>query len=169
MSFGQLSLRCLEYATCIAIEILDIGPQKRLAEHQKSLRSIWKYTAVVQAPLMADLPRERVEKVEFPFTYVGVEYFGPIEVKHMRKTSKRWVCVFICLLTRAIHLEMVYSLDTDSCRSAVMRFTARIGHPSIIWSDNGTNFVRANYQLKRFASRWHNSDFQEKLQRKKII
>ena len=44
-----------------------------------------KYSAAVQAPIMADLPRERVEKVEFPFTYVGVEYFGSIEVKYMTK------------------------------------------------------------------------------------
>ena len=99
-----------------------------------------KYSAVVQAPIMAaDLPRERVEKIDFPFTYVGVDYFGPIEVKYMRKTSKRWVCVFTCLSTRAIHLEMVYSLDTDSCRSAVSLFIARRGHPSTIWSHNGTS------------------------------
>ena len=56
-----------------------------------------KYSANVQAPLMANLPRERVEKVDFSFTYV--DYFGPLEVKYMRKTMKRW----------AIHLEMVYS------------------------------------------------------------
>ena len=128
-----------------------------------------KYSAVVQAPIMADLPRERVEKVDFPFTYVGVDYFGPIEVKYMRKTLKRWVCVFTCLSTRAIHLEMVYSLDTDSCLSAVLRFIARRGHPSTIWSDNGTNFVGANNELKQFASMWQSSDFQEKLQQKKIV
>ena len=61
-----------------------------------------KYSAVVQAPIMADLPRERVEKVHFPFTYVRVVYFGPTEVKYMRKTLKRWVCVFTCLSTRAL-------------------------------------------------------------------
>ena len=42
---------------------------------------------------MPELPKERVEKVEFSFTYAGVDYFGPIEVKYMRKTLKRWVCV----------------------------------------------------------------------------
>ena len=125
-----------------------------------------KYSAVVQAPIMADLPRERVEKVDFPFTYVGVDYFGPIEVKYMRKTLK---CVFTCLSTRAIHLEMVYSLDTDSRLSAVLRFIARRGHPSTIWSDNGTNFVGANNELKQFVSMWQNDDFQEKLRQKKIV
>ena len=91
-----------------------------------------KYSAVVQAPIMADLPRERVEKVDFPFTYVGVDCFLPIEVKYMRKTLKRWVCVFICLSTMAIHLEMVFSLDVHSCLSALTRFIARRGHISIL-------------------------------------
>ena len=72
----------------------------------------------------------------------------------MRKTLKRWVCVLTCLSTRAINLEMVYSLDTDSCLSAVLRFIARRGHPLTIWSDSGTNFVGANNELKQFASMW---------------
>ena len=107
-----------------------------------------RYSAVIQAPIMADLSRERVKKVDFPFTYVGVDYFEPIVVKYMRKTLKRWVCVFTCLSTRAIHLEMVCLLDTVSCLSAVIRFIARRGHPSTIWSDNGTNFVGANNVAK---------------------
>ena len=111
-----------------------------------------KHSAVVQALIITDLPRERVEKVDFSFIYVGVEYFGPIEVKYMRKTLKRWVCVFTCLSTRAIHLEMVISLDADSCLSAFTHFVARRGHPSTIWSDNGTNFVGANNELMQFAS-----------------
>ena len=50
-----------------------------------------KYNAAVQAPIMAGLPRERVEKVDFPVTYVRVDHFWPIEVEYMRKTLKRWV------------------------------------------------------------------------------
>ena len=44
------------------------------------------YSADVQVPLMADLFHERVKKVDFPFTYVGVDYFGPLEVKYMRRS-----------------------------------------------------------------------------------
>ena len=128
-----------------------------------------KYSASFQAPLMADVPRERVEKVEFPFTYVGVDYFGPLEVKYMRKTIKRLACVFTCLSKRTIHLEMVNSLDTDSCLSALMRFIARRGRTSTIWSDNETNFVGANNELNQFTSMWPTSDFQGKLCQKTLV
>ena len=66
-------------------------------------------------------------------------------------------------------LEMVFSLDTDSCLSAVIRFITRRGHPLTIWSDNGTNFVGANNELKQFASMWQYNYFQEKLRQKKIV
>ena len=118
---------------------------------------------------MADAPRERLEKAKFPFTYVGVDYFGPLEVKYMRKTMKRRACVFSCLSTRAIHLELVFSLDTDSCLSAIKRFIATRCPPSTIWSDNGTNSVGAYNELKHFTSMWQTSDFQEKLRQKKIV
>ena len=108
--------------------------------------------------------QKRVEKDDFPFTYVG-----PIEVKYKRRPLKRWLCVYTCLSTRATHLEMVYLLDTDSCLSAVTKFIAGLGHPLTIWSDNGSNFVRANNELKQFASMCQNSDFKEKLRQKKII
>ena len=72
-------------------------------------------------------------------------------------------------LPACLHLEMVYSLDTDSCLRAVTRFIARRCHPLTIWSDNGTNCVGANNELKQFASMWQNSDFQEKLYQRKIV
>ena len=85
----------------------------------------------------------------------------------MRKTLK--MCVFTCLSTRAIHLEVMYLLGTDSCLNAVTQFIARRGHPSTISSDNGTNFVDANNELKQFASMSQNCDFQETLRQKKIF
>ena len=64
------------------------------------------------------------ERVEFSFNYIGVDYFEPLEVKYMSKTMKRLACVLTGLSTRAIHLEMVYSLDTDFRLSALTRFIA---------------------------------------------
>ena len=65
------------------------------------------------------------------------------------------------MFTRETHPKMVYSQDTGSCLSAIAQFIARRGHPSTIYSDNVTNFVGTNKELKQFASMWQNSDLQE--------
>ena len=97
----------------------------------------------VISPLMADLPKERLGYMQPPFANCGVDYFGPFFVTVRRSTEKRWAFLFTCLTTRAIHLEVVPSLDTSSCVAGIERFIARPGTPSIFWSDNGTNFVGA--------------------------
>ena len=65
-------------------------------------------------PLMASLPRCRLQPYSRPFSISGLDYFGPIYVQYGRGTIKRWVLLVICMNTRAVHLEMVYSLDTNS-------------------------------------------------------
>ena len=97
--------------------------------------------------LMADLPKERVEVDKPPFTYVGVDYFGPMQVKYRRGTVKRYGCIFTCLVTRAVHLEVAHSLDSNSFLMALHRFMARRGKPQKIFSDNGSNFVAAEREL----------------------
>ena len=98
-------------------------------------------------PVMASLPRERLALCKPPFTNTGVDYFGPISVKRGRVTEKRWGCIFTCLTTRAVHLEVAGDLSTDSFIVALRRFRGRRGNPKTIRSDNGTNFVGANREL----------------------
>ena len=76
------------------------------------------------APVMADLPEERLD-ASTAFTNVGVDYFGPFIVKIGRRNEKRWCCLFTCLTMRVVHIEVVPKLDTDSCLNAIMRFIAR--------------------------------------------
>lgn len=97
---------------------------------------------------MADLPAERVLPDEAPFTHVGIDYFGPIEVKRSRSLLKRYGVLFTCMTSRAVHLEVAYTLDTDSCINSVRRFICRRGPVSTFRSDNGTNFVGASRELK---------------------
>lgn len=96
---------------------------------------------------MASLPKERLALCEPPFTNTGVDYFGPMNVKRGRVTEKRWGCIFTCLTTRAVHLELAGGLTTDSFIMALRRFRGRRGDPKTIRSDNGTNFIGANREL----------------------
>ena len=97
---------------------------------------------------MSDLPKDRVVSDEPAFVRVGVDYFGPFNVKYRRGTAKRYGCLFTCLSTRAVHIEIAHSLTSDSFLMALHRFIARRGRPEKLWSDNGTNFVSANRELE---------------------
>lgn len=88
---------------------------------------------------MADLPQERLQPDLPAFTNVGVDYFGPINVKRGCTTLKRYRVLFTCMTSRAVHIEVANSLDTDSCTNALRRFTCRRGQMKHIRSDNGTN------------------------------
>jgi hypothetical protein len=98
---------------------------------------------------MADLPPERLQPDKPPFTFVGLDCFGPFMVKQARSEVKRYGCIFTCLTTRAVHIEKLNSLDTDSFLNGLRRFVARRGTPDKFWSDNGTNFVGGLSELKK--------------------
>lgn len=96
---------------------------------------------------MAPLPPARLAAFERPFTYVGIDYFGPLFVAVGRRREKRWGVIFTCLTIRAVHVEVAHSLDTSSCIMAISNFIARRGSPREIYTDNGTNFKAAEKVL----------------------
>ena len=57
-------------------------------------------------PLMAALPRHRLEATQPPFTNTGIDYFGPMNVVIFRRSVKRYGLLFTCLVTRAVHIEI---------------------------------------------------------------
>ncbi|XP_017469917.1 PREDICTED: uncharacterized protein LOC108361720 [Rhagoletis zephyria] len=102
-------------------------------------------------PMMGLLPEDRVTPYVRPFTYTGLDYFGPVNVTVGRRTEKRWVALFTCLTVRAIHLEVAYDLSTDSCILAIRNFMNRRGVPRRIRSDNGKNFIGIAGEVRRFS------------------
>lgn len=95
---------------------------------------------------MADLPVDRLVDAP-PFTYSGVDFFGPFYVKEGRSEKKRWGCLFTCLSSRAIHIEVAHSLSTDSFINCYRRFVGRRGPVRELRCDRGTNFVGAKSEM----------------------
>lgn len=103
--------------------------------------------------IMADLPPSRFSQIR-PFLQVGVDFCGPITIREsMRRkavTSKAYICVFVCLSVKAVHIELVSDLSTAAFLAALDRFTARRGLASDIYSDCGTNFQGASNEIRSF-------------------
>lgn len=91
------------------------------------------------------------------FTRVGVDCFGPFEIKCGQGTIKQYRVIFTCLSVRAVHIEVFASLNTDSFIHALRRFIARRGQVSVLYSDNGTNFVGAERELKEAIKIWNHN------------
>lgn len=104
---------------------------------------------------MADLPRIRLQPKP-PFMHTGVDYAGPITLRQGRNIkTKGYIAVFVCMTFKAIHLELVSSLDAESFIAALSRFVSlRAGNVRHIYSDNGTNFVKANRELREAYEIW---------------
>jgi hypothetical protein len=105
--------------------------------------------------VMAPLPTLRTEIPLRAFAHCGVDYGGPFNVKITRnRREKRYLCLFTCLSSRAVHLEIAFGLDTASFLNALSRMTARRGRPLEMVSDNGTNFIGAERELRELLSQW---------------
>ena len=103
--------------------------------------------------VMADLPECRLKADGAPFENTGMDYFGPFLVKRGRSQVKRYGILFTCMSSRAVHLEIAHSLETDACINAIRRFMARKGPVKSITSDNGTNIVGAEKELREMINK----------------
>ena len=101
---------------------------------------------------MADLPPERLEAVPI-FTHIAIDAFGPFYIFDGRSTrrssasKKIWAVIFVCMPSRAVHLEPLHGMDVTSFRNAFVRFTSARGSCASVFSDQGTNFTCARRQM----------------------
>ena len=125
-----------------------------------------RYKPILLHSKMSDLPHARVTEAA-AFSHVGVDYFGPVLLKEKkfrnRTQIKGYGCVFICMATKAIHLEIVSDLSTEGFLGALRRFMGRRGIPEHVYSDNGTNFVGANNQLRELFALFNSEEFRNKV------
>ncbi|XP_065180165.1 uncharacterized protein LOC135810600 [Sycon ciliatum] len=99
-----------------------------------------------RTPDMAPLPSARATR-SIPFTHVGLDYFGPLLVKHQPSTKKVWVLLVTCMATRAVHLELVADMTTEEFLLAFRRFVSLRGCPEEVVSDNAPQFILAKSVL----------------------
>lgn len=114
-----------------------------------------KFSSASHNQLMSALPQERVT-LSRPFANCGLDYAGPITLKFNpgrgTKTTKGYIALFVCMATKAYHLEAVSDMTSDAFVAALRRFVARRGVPFCIFSDHGSNFVGAKRKLSELQN-----------------
>ena len=121
-----------------------------------------RYRGRLQVQKMANLPEERLEPGQPAFTKSGVDYFGPLGIKRGRSVLKRYGVIFTCMASRAVHLEVAQDLSADSCINAVRRFAAR-RTVKFLRSDNGTNLVGAEREMREEMEKWNQAKIDSSL------
>lgn len=115
-------------------------------------------------PLMGDLPSSRFEQIK-PFHNCGVDFAGPFLLRlgppRSKKTAKAYLCIFVCLSTKAVHLELTGDLTTNCFLNAFRRLISRRGRVQNVYSDNAKTFVKANKELGALAEFYKSRQFTE--------
>ncbi|GFY72963.1 integrase catalytic domain-containing protein [Trichonephila inaurata madagascariensis] len=135
-----------------------VGSRKLINKCIRKCLKCNKFKISITTPqLMGNLPKHCVT-LERPFFSYGIDYAGPVLIKCNKgrgtKSTKGYNALFVCLATKAVHIEAVGDLTTDSFIAALCRFNARRGAPRHIYSDNGTNFVGARRKLDEIRKLW---------------
>ncbi|XP_062537817.1 uncharacterized protein LOC134206142 [Armigeres subalbatus] len=116
--------------------------------------------------LMGNLPSSRVVPSP-PFAVTGVDYAGPFQVRqgsHRPMLMKSYVAVYVCMATKAVHLEIVSDLSTDAFLASLRRFVSRRGMVQQIHSDNATNFHGAENELHALYQQFQDQQVVKKIQ-----
>lgn len=130
-----------------------VNARTAVKAHIRSCVVCVRHAAVTHEQLMADLPIQRITPAK-PFLHVAIDYAGPIDTKARHRPGRQeilkgYIAVFVCMVSKAIHLEAVTNLTTEKFTDAFRRFVARRGHCTDVYSDCGTNFVGADHLIQQ--------------------
>ncbi|XP_055910537.1 uncharacterized protein LOC129944900 [Eupeodes corollae] len=151
-------------------EFWILGSRNLIRKLVHDCHTCFRQRKITSTQLMGNLPSSRVNP-SFAFAHTGCDYAGPITLRSSRgrkpTLSKGYISLFVCMTTKALHLELVSDLTTDAFLAALKRFIARRGRCSVLYSDNGTNFQGAARVLsdmyKLVQSQNHNKKVAEML------
>ena len=135
-----------------------------IKHYLKSCRLCQQLKATPLEQVIAPLPADRLLPGRKVFHAAACDYFGPIPVLVKRSVVKRWCCLFTCLAIRAIHIEVVFSLSTDSFIKAYLRFLYLVGFSvQTLYSDNASCFYGANVELREALAKLDHSKIHSSL------
>uniref|UniRef100_A0A1I7VE46 Integrase catalytic domain-containing protein n=1 Tax=Loa loa TaxID=7209 RepID=A0A1I7VE46_LOALO len=106
-------------------------------------------------PVMPNVPETRIKRTR-TFKHIGLDYLGPLSIKGESGLTKRWVALFTCFTTRAVHLELVDDLTAESFMHVLRRFSARRGYPRLTLSDNANQFQLVFKTIMKYTTRMKN-------------
>ena len=132
-----------------------IGVRKLVREVIRNCRHCKLKFKKLASQKMSPLPIERLKPTP-PFQNVGLDYFGPFEVKgevQKRIRGKGYGILLVCDSSRAVHAEIAQNFSTDAFLQALRRFGCMRGWPKRIHSDNGTQLVGATKELSSVISK----------------
>ena len=131
----------VEYVTSVVQQKFWIPGLKNAMRSMKRDCVQCKKLARAMDPRTSDIPVSRLKGMAYPVRKLGLDYFGPFQVKYFRKSVRKWIFLFICFSSKIVPLEILSTLDTQSCLDAVHKFAARRRCPKTILSNNHTFFV----------------------------
>ncbi|KAK6169143.1 hypothetical protein SNE40_020252 [Patella caerulea] len=123
-----------------------IGCTKLMSSYINNCVMCRKLRGQMQVQYMADLPKDRMENTPM-FTFCAVDCFGPWLIREGRKELKRYGIIFVCIVSRAVHVETLIDMTTDSFLNALRRFLCIRGPIRQLCCDNGSNFIGGNREL----------------------
>ncbi|XP_031637273.1 uncharacterized protein LOC116349812, partial [Contarinia nasturtii] len=155
---------CIQY---IRQRFWMIGVRKAVKKVSLKCMPCFRQRKEVADQLMGDLPSVRVIS-DHPFESVGVDYCGPVMIKERsgrcKKLYKAYIAVFVCMKTKAVHLDLVTDLTTDAFMACLTRLVSLRGSVREIFSDNATTFHGAANEQKEIFMHWKGLSLSESLQ-----
>uniref|UniRef100_A0A8D9BE06 Integrase catalytic domain-containing protein n=1 Tax=Cacopsylla melanoneura TaxID=428564 RepID=A0A8D9BE06_9HEMI len=145
-----------------------ISARSQVKKHVNKCNHCFRISPKPSFPKMGDLPECRVNESK-PFLHTGVDYCGPFSVtmisgRGIKSSKKAYVCLFICLTTKAVHIELASDLSTETFLNAFKRFISRRGSCRFMYSDCGTNFIGAKHALDELYNFLQSSHFEKSIQ-----
>ena len=151
---GHHAIGTNQTMTALSSKYWLISAREEIRDWERECMECRRRKAKQSTQIMAPLPDIRLTMPLRAFAHTSVDFGGPFITIQGRgkRREKRYLCLFTCLASRAIHLEMAFGLDTNSFMNAFYRMVSRRGLPLKVLSDNGTNFVGANRELTELLS-----------------